>query len=101
MTTPRVLSDLTFEDVRDLDRPRTVAVLPTGAIEAHGPHLPRAHEAEELEETDPRRQGDHGHSEGRGPQEERGQEGGERDQGGAHPSREVAPEIGQTGVIPP
>lgn len=36
------LGDLTFEDVRDLDRARTVAVLPVGAIEAHGPHLPLA-----------------------------------------------------------
>ena len=34
------LADLTWEDVRDLDRARTVAVLPVGAIEAHGPHLP-------------------------------------------------------------
>lgn len=38
----RELGDLTFEDVRDMDRPRTVAVLPVGAIEAHGPHLPLA-----------------------------------------------------------
>jgi creatinine amidohydrolase len=42
MTAPRALADLTWEDVRDLDRPRTVAVLPVGAIEAHGPHLPLA-----------------------------------------------------------
>lgn len=34
------LADLTWEDVRDLNRSRTVAVLPVGAIEAHGPHLP-------------------------------------------------------------
>ncbi|MGH7724001.1 MAG: creatininase family protein [Candidatus Eiseniibacteriota bacterium] len=33
---------LTFEDVRSLDRGRAVAVLPVGAIEAHGPHLPLA-----------------------------------------------------------
>jgi len=31
---------LTWEEVRDLERARTVAVLPVGAIEAHGPHLP-------------------------------------------------------------
>jgi creatinine amidohydrolase len=31
---------LTWEEVRDLAGPRTVAILPTGAIEAHGPHLP-------------------------------------------------------------
>lgn len=34
------LAELTWEEVRDLDRTRTVAVLPVGAIEAHGPHLP-------------------------------------------------------------
>ena len=31
---------LTWPDVRDLDRTRLVAILPTGAVEAHGPHLP-------------------------------------------------------------
>lgn len=36
------LAELTWEDVRDLDRARTVAVLPVGALEAHGPHLPLA-----------------------------------------------------------
>ncbi len=36
----RELADLTWEEVRDLDRARTVAVLPVGALEAHGPHLP-------------------------------------------------------------
>ena len=34
------LAQLTWEEVRDLDRGRTVVVLPVGAIEAHGPHLP-------------------------------------------------------------
>src|SRR6267142_4614095 len=34
------LADLTWEEVRDLDRARAVAILPVGAIEAHGPHLP-------------------------------------------------------------
>src|SRR5262245_17383123 len=34
------LAELTWEDVRDLDRSRTVALLAVGAIEAHGPHLP-------------------------------------------------------------
>ena len=38
----RELADLTWEEVRDLDRARTVAVLPVGALEAHGPHLPLA-----------------------------------------------------------
>ena len=36
---PRELSEMTWEEVRELDRARTVAVLPVGAIEAHGPHL--------------------------------------------------------------
>ena len=30
----------TWEEVRDLDREQTLVVLPVGAIEAHGPHLP-------------------------------------------------------------
>ena len=34
------LAQLTWEEVRDLDRSRTLVVLPVGAIEAHGPHLP-------------------------------------------------------------
>src|SRR6266850_7400357 len=40
------LTSLTWTAVRDLppgtnaDKARTIAVLPTGAIEAHGPHLP-------------------------------------------------------------
>lgn len=36
----RELADSTWEEVRELERARTVAVLPVGAIEAHGPHLP-------------------------------------------------------------
>jgi creatinine amidohydrolase len=31
---------MTWEEVRELDPGRTVAVLPLGAVEAHGPHLP-------------------------------------------------------------
>ena len=38
--TVRELGDLTWEEARDLDRSRCVAVLPVGAMEAHGPHLP-------------------------------------------------------------
>ncbi len=38
--TTRELAELTWEDVRDLDRSHIVAVLPIGAVEAHGPHLP-------------------------------------------------------------
>ena len=34
------LAQLTWEETRDLDRERTVVVLPVGAVEAHGPHLP-------------------------------------------------------------
>ena len=40
MTATYELAELTWEDVRDLDRARTVVLLPVGAIEAHGPHLP-------------------------------------------------------------
>jgi creatinine amidohydrolase len=35
-------AELTWEDVRDLDRARAVGILPVGAVEAHGPHLPLA-----------------------------------------------------------
>jgi len=38
----RELGEMTFEDVSAMDRSRTIAVLPVGAIEAHGPHLPLA-----------------------------------------------------------
>src|SRR6267378_3103778 len=38
----RDLADMTWEEVRDLDRARTIAILPVGAVEAHGPHLPLA-----------------------------------------------------------
>jgi creatinine amidohydrolase len=34
------LAAMTWEEIRDLDRPRTIAILPVGAMEAHGPHLP-------------------------------------------------------------
>ncbi len=33
-------SEMTWPEVRDLDRERAVALLPLGAVEAHGPHLP-------------------------------------------------------------
>jgi len=36
----RRLFDMTFEEARDLDRDRAVPILPVGAVEAHGPHLP-------------------------------------------------------------
>lgn len=38
----RELGEMTWEEARDLDPAHTVAILPTGAIEAHGPHLPLA-----------------------------------------------------------
>ena len=34
------LTEMTWTEVRDLPRERLVALLPTGAVEAHGPHLP-------------------------------------------------------------
>ena len=36
------LADMTWEEARGLDRARTIAILPIGAVEAHGPHLPLA-----------------------------------------------------------
>ena len=41
----RELGELTWEEARDLDRSRVVAVFPVGAIEAHGPHLPLSTDA--------------------------------------------------------
>jgi creatinine amidohydrolase len=38
--TDRRLDTMTWEEVRDLPPERTVAILPAGATEAHGPHLP-------------------------------------------------------------
>ena len=37
--------DLTSDEIRELARPDTVAVLPVAAIEQHGPHLPLATDA--------------------------------------------------------
>ena len=34
------LREMTWTEVADLDRSKIVAILPVGAIEAHGPHLP-------------------------------------------------------------
>ena len=34
------LAAMTWEEVQTLDRSRCVAILPVGAVEAHGPHLP-------------------------------------------------------------
>ncbi len=36
------LSDMTWEELRDLDKGNVVAILAVGAMEAHGPHLPLA-----------------------------------------------------------
>jgi creatinine amidohydrolase len=41
-TNARQWSAATWEELRDLDRGRVVAILPIGALEAHGPHLPLA-----------------------------------------------------------
>jgi len=38
----RVLGEMTWEDVAGCDKSRFVAILPLGATEAHGPHLPLA-----------------------------------------------------------
>ena len=40
MTEKRFWADLTAEEFNKLDAVRTIAVLPLGAIEQHGPHLP-------------------------------------------------------------
>ncbi|HLQ66058.1 MAG TPA: creatininase family protein [Candidatus Limnocylindrales bacterium] len=37
---PRKWAELTWEEIRRLEGSRPVALLPVGAIEAHGPHLP-------------------------------------------------------------
>jgi creatinine amidohydrolase len=37
---PRTLAHMTWEEVRDARTSDTVAILPVGAVEAHGPHLP-------------------------------------------------------------
>jgi len=36
------LAELTWEELRDLDKTTVLAILPVGATEAHGPHLPLA-----------------------------------------------------------
>ena len=36
----RQLAEMTWEDAREVERARAVGVLPVGAVEAHGPHLP-------------------------------------------------------------
>lgn len=38
--TPRLLSDLTWPEAQSALGPTTIVLLPVGAIEAHGPHLP-------------------------------------------------------------
>jgi creatinine amidohydrolase len=39
---PLELAEMTWKEVAGIDPARTVALLPVGAIEAHGPHLPLA-----------------------------------------------------------
>jgi len=36
----RRFAEMTWEEVRDLDPAKVIAILPVGATEAHGPHLP-------------------------------------------------------------
>ena len=40
--TKQYWTDLTWTDFRDLDKEKTLAVLPIGSMEQHGPHLPVA-----------------------------------------------------------
>ena len=40
MADARTWMDLTVDDIAALDTGRCVAVLPVGAVEQHGPHLP-------------------------------------------------------------
>ncbi len=57
------LADMTWEEVRDLRRHGAVAILPVGAIEAHGPHLPLSTDviiAEAMAEAGAARLADHG-----------------------------------------
>ena len=50
MTTKRYWADLTAAEFRALDVTRTIAVLPVGAIEQHGPHLPVSVDRDIVEE---------------------------------------------------
>ena len=50
MTTKRYWADLTAAEFRALDATRTIAVLPVGAIEQHGPHLPVSVDRDIIEE---------------------------------------------------
>ena len=50
MTAKRYWADLTAAEFRALDAARTIAVLPVGAIEQHGPHLPVSVDRDIVEE---------------------------------------------------
>ena len=50
MTTKRYWADLTAAEFQALDVTRTIAVLPVGAIEQHGPHLPVSVDRDIVEE---------------------------------------------------
>ena len=50
MTTKSYWADLTAAEFRALDAARTIAVLPVGAIEQHGPHLPVSVDRDIVEE---------------------------------------------------
>ena len=51
MTRKRYWADLTAADFRAIERERTIAVLPIGAIEQHGPHLPVSVDSDIVEEV--------------------------------------------------
>ena len=50
MSAKRYWADLTAAEFRALDASRTIAVLPVGAIEQHGPHLPVSVDRDIIEE---------------------------------------------------
>lgn len=59
------LAEMTWEEVRDLPADGAVALLPVGALEAHGPHLPLDTDvviAEAMAEEGARRLGEDGHA---------------------------------------
>ena len=51
MTKKHFWADLTAEEFKALDSERTIAVLPLGAIEQHGPHLPVSVDRDIVEEV--------------------------------------------------
>ncbi len=59
------LADMTWEEVQDFDLGKAVAILPVGAVEAHGPHLPLTTDdiiSEAMARSAAEKLGAHGHS---------------------------------------